>query len=121
MLDTCNAVAARDGKIADEVQANGIGVTSQKYLPGTRLVRAFNTMSYRMFASEANRLDPKLAIPIAGDHPEAVQVAAGLVHDAGLDPVIVGKLVDAKLFQRGGPGYGQPVSAPELKRKLTLQ
>jgi predicted dinucleotide-binding enzyme len=121
VLDTCNAVAARDGTVADEVEANGVGVTSQKYLPGTRLVRAFNTMSYRTFAREANRPDPKLAVPIAGDDPEAVQVAAGLVRDAGFDPVIVGKLVDAKLFQRGGPGYGQPVSAAELKQKLSLQ
>jgi len=120
VLDTCNAVAARDGAVADEVEANGIGVTSQKYLPGTRLVRAFNTMSYRFFASEANRQDPKLAVPIAGDDPEAVKVAAGLVRDAGFDPVVVGKLADAKLFQRGGPGYGQQVSAAELKQKLSL-
>lgn len=43
MLDACNAVSARDGAIADEVEQNGIGVTSQKYLPGARIVRAFNT------------------------------------------------------------------------------
>src|SRR5262245_39121437 len=120
VLDTCNAVAARDGAVADEVEANGIGLTSQKYLPGTRLVRAFNTMSYRTFASEANRPDPKLAVPIAGDDQDAVQVAAGLVRDAGFEPVVVGKLADAKLFQRGGPGYGQRVSAAELKQKLSL-
>jgi 8-hydroxy-5-deazaflavin:NADPH oxidoreductase len=120
VLDTCNAVSARDGAIADEVEANGIGVTSQKYLPGTRLVRAFNTMSYKIFASEANRPDPKLAVPIAGDDQEAVRVAAALVRDAGFDPVVVGKLADAKLFQRGGPGYGQQVSAAELKQKLSL-
>jgi 8-hydroxy-5-deazaflavin:NADPH oxidoreductase len=120
ILDTCNAVAARDGAVADEVEANGIGVTSQKYLPGTRLVRAFNTMSYKIFASEANRPDPKLAVPIAGDDAEAVKVAAGLVRDAGFDPVVVGKLADGKLFQRGGPGYGQQVSAAELKQKLSL-
>jgi predicted dinucleotide-binding enzyme len=120
VLDTCNAVAARDGGVADEVEANGIGVTSQKYLPGTRLVRAFNTMSYKIFASEANRADPKLAVPIAGDDPEALKIAAGLVRDAGFDPVVVGKLADAKLFQRGGPGYGQQVSAAELKQKLSL-
>ena len=82
--------------IADEVEHDGIGVTSQKYLPGTRLVRAFNTLNYRIFASEANRPDPKLAIPIAGDDAEAVQVAAGLVRDAGFDPVVVGKLADAQ-------------------------
>src|SRR5499427_649329 len=120
VLDTCNAVAARDGAVADEVEANGIGVTSQKYLPGTRLVRAFNTMSSRIFASEANRPDPKLAVPIAGDDQDGVQVAAGLVRDAGFDPVVVGKLADAKLFQRGGLGYGQQVSAAELKQKLSL-
>jgi 8-hydroxy-5-deazaflavin:NADPH oxidoreductase len=120
VLDTCNATAARDGAIADEVEANGIGVTSQKYLPGTRLVRAFNTMSYKVFAKEAHRPDPRLAVPIAGDDAEAVAVAAGLVRDAGFDPVVVGKLADAKLFQRGGPGYGQQVSAAELKQKLSL-
>jgi 8-hydroxy-5-deazaflavin:NADPH oxidoreductase len=120
VLDACNAVPTRDGTIVDEVESNGIGVTSQKYLPGTRLVRAFNTLNYKIFASQANRPDPKLAIPIAGDDPEAVQVAAGLVRDAGFDPVVVGKLADAKRFQRGGPGYGQEVTAAELKQKLSL-
>jgi predicted dinucleotide-binding enzyme len=58
VLDACNAVAARDGPdIADEAEQNGIGVTSQKYLPGTRLVRAFNTLNYTIFAREANRPD----------------------------------------------------------------
>jgi 8-hydroxy-5-deazaflavin:NADPH oxidoreductase len=120
VLDACNAVAARDGAIAAEVEQNGIGVTSQKYLAGTRLVRAFNTMSYMTFAREANRAAPRLAIPIAGDDAEAVRVAAALVRDAGFDPVVVGKLADARRFQRGNPGYGQPVNAAELKQKLNL-
>ena len=121
MLDACNATPARDGApIADEVEKEGVGVVSQKYLPGTRLVRAFNTMSYMIFAHEANRPDPKLAIPIAGDDADAVQVAAGLVSDAGFDPVIVGKLADAKRFQRGSPGYGQQVTAAQLRQKLSL-
>src|SRR5208282_4565424 len=71
VLDACNAVAARDGAIADEVEREGVGVTSQKYLAGTRLVRAFNTLSYMIFARDANRPDPRLAIPIAGDDAEA--------------------------------------------------
>lgn len=120
ILDACNAVAARDGAIAEEADRDGIGATSQKYLPGTRLVRAFNTMSYAIFAREANRADPKLAIPIAGDDPDAVKVARALVQDAGFDPVVVGNLADARRFQRGAPGYGQAVSAAELKQKLSL-
>jgi 8-hydroxy-5-deazaflavin:NADPH oxidoreductase len=120
VLDADNAVASRDGAIADEVERNGIGVTSQKYLPGARLVRAFNTLSYMIFEREANRAAPRLAVPIAGDDQEAVQVAAGLVRDAGFDPVEVGKLADASRFQRGAPGYGQNVSAAELRQKLSL-
>lgn len=120
LLDACNAVSARDGAVADEVEQNGIGVTSQKYLSGARVVRAFNTMSYMVFAREANRPDPKLAIPIAGDDPQAVQTAGGLVRDAGFDPVVVGTLADARRFQRGQPGYGQQISAAELKQKLSL-
>ena len=121
MLDACNAVPARDGAVAEEVErGDGIGATSQKYLPGTRLVRAFNTLSYMIFAREANRPDPKLAIPIAGDDSEALTIAAGLVRDAGFEPVMVGKLGDARRFQRGAPGYGQAVSAAELRQKLSL-
>lgn len=120
VLDADNAVASRDDAIADEVERNGIGVTSQKYLPGARLVRAFNTLSYTIFEREASRPAPRLAVPIAGDDQKAVQVAAQLVRDAGFDPVEVGKLADASRFQRGAPGYGQKVSAAELKQKLSL-
>ncbi len=120
MLDACNAVSSRDGDIAQEAERGGIGVTSQKYLPGTRLVRAFNTMSYMIFAREANRPEPRLAIPIAGDDPDAVKVAQALVRDAGFEPVLVGKLVDAARFQRGAPGYGQSVTAAELRKTLSL-
>jgi predicted dinucleotide-binding enzyme len=120
-LDACNAVAGRDGAaLAEEVEREGIGVTSQRYLPGTRLVRAFNTLSYAIFAREANRPDPRLAIPVAGDDAEAMQLAAQLVRDAGFEPVLVGKLADARRFQRGASGYGKAVTAAELKQKLLL-
>jgi hypothetical protein len=120
VLDATNAVASRDGAIADEVEHDGIGITSQKYLPRTRLVRAFNTLSYTIFATEANRPAPRLAVPIAGDDQEAVQTAARLVNDAGFDPVVVGKLPDASRFQRGAPGYGQNVSAAQLRQTLSV-
>ena len=105
VLDACNSTIARDGaELTEEVNKNGIGVTSQKYLPGTRLVRAFNSMNYKIFAAEANRPDPKLAIPIAGDDAQAVQVAAGLVRDAGFDPVVVGKLDRCQPISDGRAG-----------------
>ena len=120
LIDANNAVASRDGAVTEEVEKDGIGITSQKYFPEARVVRAFNTLSYTIFAREANRADPRLAIPIAGDDQQAMQTAAALVRDAGFDPVVVGKLADASRFQRGAPGYGQNVTAAELKQKLSL-
>jgi 8-hydroxy-5-deazaflavin:NADPH oxidoreductase len=122
ILDACNAVPTRDGDaISKEADDNGIGVTSQKYLAGTRVVRAFNTMGWNTFKTQSGRPDPKLAIPIAGDDAEAVSVAQALVRDAGFEPVLVGGLDSAKKFQqRGGPGYGVVGSAAELKQKLGM-
>ena len=57
VLDAGNAVAARDGEIINEVHQEGIGVTSAKYFPGAHIVRAFNTLSYRILrrASRSRR------------------------------------------------------------------
>jgi len=120
VLDACNAMAKRDGAIADEAEKNGIGVTSQKYLPGTHVVRAFNSINYKLLASETNRPAPRLGVPLAGDDAHALEVAAALVQDAGFDPVIVGKLIEANRFHFGGPGFG-PMTAAELKQKLSLK
>ena len=121
VLDAGNATVARDGQeLVTEVQQNGIGLTSAKYFPGARLVRAFNTLGYTVLAREAHRQGDPLAIPIAGDDREAVAVAAALVRDAGFEAVIVGGLTRAKEFQMGAPGYGQIVPASELKKKFGL-
>jgi len=120
VIDAGNAVESRDGAIASEADQNGIGLTSQKYLPGARLVRAFNTLGTGALEREANRAEPRVAIPIAGDDATALQIAATLVRDAGFEPVVVGKLADARRFQRGTAGYGQVVSAAELRKTLSL-
>ena len=118
VLDCGNAVSGRDGAIADVADREGIGLTSQRLLPGARLVRVFNTIGYTIIASEAGRPEPRLPIPIAGDDAEAVKVAVGLVQEAGFEPVVAGGLAEARRFQRGAPGYGPSANAEELRRKL---
>ncbi len=118
VLDCGNAVSGRDGAIADVADRDGIGLTSQKFLLGARLVRVFNTIGYTIIASEAGRPDPRLPIPIAGDDAEAVKIAVGLVQEAGFDPVVAGGLSEARRFQRGAPGYGPSANAAELRQKL---
>jgi predicted dinucleotide-binding enzyme len=61
-----------------------------------------------------------MAIPIAGDDPEALKVAEGLVRDAGFDPVVVGPLKEADKFAMGSQGFGHDVTASEMRQKLGL-
>jgi 8-hydroxy-5-deazaflavin:NADPH oxidoreductase len=118
VLDAGNAVPSRDGEISKEAQELGIGLSSAKYLPKARIVRAFNTLSYLVLASNAHRAGERMAIPIAGDDKEALSVASKLIQDAGFDPVIVGSLQSAKLFARGGPLYDQQITAKEMRLRL---
>ncbi|MBI2231985.1 MAG: NAD(P)-binding domain-containing protein [Deltaproteobacteria bacterium] len=118
VLDAGNAVPKRDGEVANEARESGIGITSAKYLPGARIVRAFNTLNYRRLASNANRPGERMAIPIAGDDKKALAIAQTLVRNAGFDPVIIGGLEHAKLFAQGGPLYGQEITAQEMQQRL---
>jgi predicted dinucleotide-binding enzyme len=118
VLDAGNAVLARDGEISKEAREIGIGATSTKYLPNARIVRAFNTLNYRVVAQNAHRSGARMAIPIAADDKEALAMASRLVRDAGFDPVVIGTLGSAKLFAQGGPLYGQEITADEMQARL---
>ncbi len=120
VLDACNPSSGSGSALAREAHANGVGQTSAKYLPGTRLVRAFSAVDATAVAASAGRQSGKLGVPLAGDDAQAVQVAAQLVRDAGCEPVVVGSLAAATRFQRGGPGFRANTTAPELRRLLGM-
>ena len=117
VIDAGNAVPARDGEISKEARENGIGMTSAKYLAGARIVRAFNTLSYRRLANASNRPEGRIGIPMAGDDKDALAIASSLVRDAGFDPVIIGPLERAKDFAQGAPLYGQEITAQEMQQR----
>jgi predicted dinucleotide-binding enzyme len=118
VLDTCNPYPGRDGDMANEARKKGTGVASPEFLPGTRLVRAFNAINAGSLASEAHRKAPLVGIPLAGDDAEALKVAQRLVTDAGFDPVVVGGLARAKDFDVGAPVYTKLLTAAELRKAL---
>jgi 8-hydroxy-5-deazaflavin:NADPH oxidoreductase len=120
VLDACNPSAGSSSALAREAEANGVGGTSAKLLPGTRLVRAFSAVDATAVEASARRATGKLGVPLAGNDREAVQVAAQLVIDAGCEPVVVGDLAAARSFQRGGPGFRANTTASELRRLLGL-
>jgi 8-hydroxy-5-deazaflavin:NADPH oxidoreductase len=119
VIDACNPIATRDGDIAKEGMANGIGPTSQKYLSGTRLVRAFNPVPYRNFEGDASREGEKIGMPVAGDDPEAVKIAVQLARDAGVEPVVL-PLARAMDFAPGTPLFSKAFPVGELRKRLGM-
>jgi predicted dinucleotide-binding enzyme len=120
VIDVGNPRVDRDGEVGKDALARGTGVTSKEYLPGVRLVRALNALSFTQVTKEAHRTGEKLGIPIASDDAEAIAIAVRLVEDAGFDPVVVGGLARAKEFDAGTPVYVKGLTAAQLKVALKL-
>lgn len=122
VLDAGNLYPTRDGEVAEKVLASGkgSGLATASFLPGARVVRAFNTVWSETMKREAHRAGDRVGIPLAGDDAEALQVAERLVRDAGFDPVIVGGLAEAGRFDVGTPVYNTGMSGPEVRRTLGL-
>ena len=121
VLDTGNPYPERDGPMAVEARRKGTGVASAEYLPGVRLVRAFNAINSGDLRSEAHRKGAPIAIPLAADDPEALKVAEQLVRDAGFAPVVVGPLSKAREFDVGTSVYTRLMTEPQLKQALGLK
>ncbi|HTS51896.1 MAG TPA: NAD(P)-binding domain-containing protein [Burkholderiales bacterium] len=120
VLETGNPYPSRDGAMAEPALEKGTGLSSQEFLPGVRLVRAFNSVPAGALASGANRSGERIAIPLAGDDADALELASRLVRDAGFEPVVVGSLASAKEFDRGTSVYGQALTARELRQRLGM-
>jgi 8-hydroxy-5-deazaflavin:NADPH oxidoreductase len=103
---------------ARDAEGDGVGPTSARLLPGTRLVRAFSAVDATAVEASAEGLGERLAVPVAGDDREAVETAVQLVRDAGCEPLLVGDLAAARSFQRHGPGFRANTNLPRLRRLL---
>jgi predicted dinucleotide-binding enzyme len=122
VADAGNLYPARDGKMAeDAIKSGGSGVYLRKLLPKARVVRAFNSVNYKVLESEAHRAGERLGVMIAGDDKQAVDTVAALVSDAGFEPVVVGPLADANRFDPGTPVYNKTMTAAELRAALRLR
>ncbi|MDB5811904.1 MAG: oxidoreductase [Betaproteobacteria bacterium] len=91
VIDTSNPIVARDGDMAVAAREKGAGLSSQEYLPGARIVRAFNAIGYSRMG-EASKNAGKVGMPMAGDDQKAIEVASQLVREVGYEPVLVGPL-----------------------------
>lgn len=122
VFDTSNAYEHRDGEKATEAirHPQGSAGWAAEMFPGARWVKAFNTVYFKVLESEAHRDGDRVGIPLAGDDSGAIQVASGLVRDAGFEPVVVGPLARGREFEPGTPVYNTGMSGPDLRRAFSL-
>lgn len=121
VLDTSNAYEKRDGDKAREATRHPKGSAGwgAELFPGARWVKAFNSVYFKTLESEAHRAGDRVAIPLASDDAQAMDVAAQLVRDAGFDPVIVGPLARGREFEPGTKVYNTGMSGPDVRKVLT--
>jgi predicted dinucleotide-binding enzyme len=120
IVNASNPIPRRDGPMAEQAQQKGAGAADAEFLPGARIARAFTSPGAGVFRSEAHRAGDRIAVAVAGDDKEAVEVASRLVRDAGFEPVVVGPLSRAKDFEPGTPVFGRAMTAREMKQALGL-
>ena len=121
VIDPTNSNPARDGEMAKSVLTKpSTGEYVAEFLPGVKIIRAFNTSSYASFAKEAGRPAPKMGIPVAASDEASLALGTRLVNEAGFDAVPVGGgLHGSAKFELRGPASGVKTAA-ELKTAMGL-
>jgi len=122
VVDAMNYYPARDGAVA-ELDTGGASSSGllQARLPGSVVVKALNTMSFRRLAEEGRPAgDPdRLAVPIAGGDEEAKRIVIAVLDQMGFDAVDGGTLEDGgRRQQPGTPVYNEPLSAEGVREAL---
>lgn len=92
VIDTSNPIPTRDGEVAEKAKEKGAGIAAMEYLPGARIVRAFNAIGAARMG-EAHKTPGKIGMPVAGDDKKAIEIASGLIREIGYEPVLIGGAV----------------------------
>lgn len=114
VIDTCNPFAERDGEVGVRAREKGAGLASAEYLPGARIVRAFNAIGAARMGA-AWQEPGKVGMPIAGDDAQAIATASALIRDIGYEPVLIGGLAMGRHLQPREPLAGER-SAEEIRK-----
>jgi 8-hydroxy-5-deazaflavin:NADPH oxidoreductase len=87
-------------------------------MAGARYTKSFNTLTSAFQAETAHR-DPRVVQWLCGDDEEAKAVVAGLIRDAGYEPVDLGGTAGCAVMEaprRDGAVYGEEYRLPEARR-----
>jgi predicted dinucleotide-binding enzyme len=92
----------------------------QEFLPGSRVVKAFNHMGYHDLdgGSRPAGAPDRKAIALTGDDEDALATVAAFIDDLGFDPLSVGPLAEGARLQPGTALFGANTDAATLQTLL---
>jgi hypothetical protein len=119
IVDTGNYYPQRDGRIA----AIEEGMTESRWVSGRLgrpVVKAFNNIraQHLMELGRPAGTPGRIALPVAGDDPQAKAVVMRLVDELGFDPVDAGDLDSSWRQQPGTPVYAADLDAEGVREAL---
>jgi predicted dinucleotide-binding enzyme len=115
VIDASNPITGRDGEVGAKARETGVGTATAQYLPGARVVRAFNAIGYARLTSFAQNKGA-VGMPIAADDKAAIEIASRLIREVGLEPVVIGPLAMGKHLVPGTALGGE--RSPDEIRKI---
>lgn len=123
VVNAMNYYPQRDGRFA-ELDA-GRTTSSElvvRYLHGTRLVKAFNTIYFEHLATRGRKdrpIEDRHTIFVAGDDTEAKRTVSALIESIGFAAVDTGSLREGgRKQQPDSPIYNRPMSAAQARAAL---
>lgn len=119
VIDTGNYYPSRDGSIPaiDEGQPESAWVAEHL---GRPVIKAFNNIYFQSLLEKGTPKGTtgRIALPVAGDPPDARAKVLRLVDELGFDPVDAGSIEESWRQQPGTPCYTKDLEAPRLKEAL---
>jgi hypothetical protein len=119
VIDTGNYYPARDGSIPaiEQGQLESAWVGEQL---GRPVIKVFNNIYFKSLLEKGrpNGTPGRVALPVAGDPPDARAKVLRLVEELGFDAVDAGGIEESWRQQPGTPCYARDLDAPRLQEAL---
>jgi predicted dinucleotide-binding enzyme len=113
VIDTTNQFGAGPRPLDGQTAA----AFNAERMPGARYTKSFNTLTAAFQAQTAHR-EPRVVQWVCGDDAGAKELVAGLIRDAGYDPVDLGGTAGCAVMEaprRDGAVYGEEYRLPEAR------